>query len=202
MPGENAGCGRAGRTVLFVSHNMGTVASLCGNGVLLSQGRVAAMGSAKEVLQRYQSGETKKASSTSIPKDGEVAFNFLRESLKNNFLVDFSISLTLKEIDTVRDLSILLYTSTGVRLLIADLRESLKLPLRLSPGEYHISGSFSPVKLVEQEYEVGLYLSTDHFSGNLMSIYKFQPPPLSVLRSPYPASSRGFIDVETSGSIQ
>src|SRR5205085_5711556 len=53
-----------GRTVLFVSHNMAAVESLCTRAVLLEQGRVAAQGATREVLRRYlQTGEAL----TSVP---------------------------------------------------------------------------------------------------------------------------------------
>ena len=42
-----------GRTVLFVSHNMGSVAQLCKTGVLLSQGQVAHIGDVQDVISRY-----------------------------------------------------------------------------------------------------------------------------------------------------
>jgi lipopolysaccharide transport system ATP-binding protein len=42
-----------GRTVLFVSHNMGAVASLCESGVMLSQGRLHLQGTASTVIQAY-----------------------------------------------------------------------------------------------------------------------------------------------------
>jgi lipopolysaccharide transport system ATP-binding protein len=47
-----------GRTVLFVSHNMAAVESLCTRAILLEQGRVAAQGPTGEVIRRYlQTGE-------------------------------------------------------------------------------------------------------------------------------------------------
>ena len=42
-----------GRTVLFVSHNMTAVRSLCSKGVLLHQGTVAMQGTADEVVRQY-----------------------------------------------------------------------------------------------------------------------------------------------------
>jgi len=42
-----------GRTVLFVSHNMGAIASLCNSGILLSQGSIAIVSTIKDVLQFY-----------------------------------------------------------------------------------------------------------------------------------------------------
>ena len=46
---------RTGRTVLFVSHNMATVMSLCETAVLLEAGRIAQRGQASEVVQSYLS---------------------------------------------------------------------------------------------------------------------------------------------------
>ena len=42
-----------GRTVLFVSHNMGTINQLCNKGILLNAGRISDMGSTGEIVRRY-----------------------------------------------------------------------------------------------------------------------------------------------------
>ncbi|AMV16761.1 ABC transporter ATP-binding protein [Planctomyces sp. SH-PL14] len=44
----------SGRTVLFVSHNMAAVESLCSTGLLMEQGRLTYRGRTPEALQRYQ----------------------------------------------------------------------------------------------------------------------------------------------------
>src|SRR5262245_25756886 len=44
---------QSGRTVLFVSHNMAAVQRLCGRGVLLERGAVAAVGPIADVVRRY-----------------------------------------------------------------------------------------------------------------------------------------------------
>ncbi|MDT8441697.1 MAG: Wzt carbohydrate-binding domain-containing protein, partial [Desulfuromonadales bacterium] len=47
--------GREGRTVLFVSHNLGVLRSLCNQAVLLDKGQIIASGLADEVVARYHS---------------------------------------------------------------------------------------------------------------------------------------------------
>ena len=42
-----------GRTVLFVSHNMSAIASLCRSGLVLEQGRIAFRGTAPDAIARY-----------------------------------------------------------------------------------------------------------------------------------------------------
>jgi lipopolysaccharide transport system ATP-binding protein len=44
---------KEGRTVLFVSHNMATVKSLCQDGVFLAQGRISYKGTAEGAIKTY-----------------------------------------------------------------------------------------------------------------------------------------------------
>lgn len=44
---------RSGRTVLFVSHNMGAVRSLCSTGIVLNEGRVFQVGDVSECMETY-----------------------------------------------------------------------------------------------------------------------------------------------------
>ncbi len=46
--------GKEDRTVLFVSHNMQAVLSLCNRGILLERGQIAAAGSAQDVVTAYR----------------------------------------------------------------------------------------------------------------------------------------------------
>lgn len=44
---------KQGRTVLFVSHNMNVIRSLCSTGIMLGNGRIIATGSTNEVVEKY-----------------------------------------------------------------------------------------------------------------------------------------------------
>jgi lipopolysaccharide transport system ATP-binding protein len=57
---------REGRTVLFVSHNMGAVRSLCGSVALLEGGRLARVGDTMEVTEEYLQGSLAKGSAAAI----------------------------------------------------------------------------------------------------------------------------------------
>jgi lipopolysaccharide transport system ATP-binding protein len=63
---------REGRTVLFVSHNLAAVASLCTRALLLQSGRVIADASAAEVCRMYAAGvaatTTEQVDLTSVPR--------------------------------------------------------------------------------------------------------------------------------------
>lgn len=51
--GKMSDVARQGRTVLFVSHNMAAVASLCNKGLLLNQGQVVTIGDVNDVINSY-----------------------------------------------------------------------------------------------------------------------------------------------------
>ncbi|MGF1479796.1 MAG: ABC transporter ATP-binding protein [Cyanophyceae cyanobacterium] len=50
--------GKEGRTVLFVSHNMGTIKTLCNSAMLLEQGKVVAQGTTAQVVDSYLNSAT------------------------------------------------------------------------------------------------------------------------------------------------
>lgn len=53
MPGKDGAGSREGRTVLFVSHDMVAVRSLCKDVFLIESGKIIATGSADEVINKY-----------------------------------------------------------------------------------------------------------------------------------------------------
>lgn len=55
-----------GRTVLFVSHNMAAVRSLCNQGVVLEKGQTTFMGTATEAIEQYMKGNENLMSQVSI----------------------------------------------------------------------------------------------------------------------------------------
>ena len=51
--GKMGDVARNGRTVLFVSHNMGAVRSLCNKGMLLAEGKVSEAGDLAKSIEMY-----------------------------------------------------------------------------------------------------------------------------------------------------
>jgi hypothetical protein len=103
--------------------------------------------------------------------------------------------------EVIRDFCFLLYSASGTRLAIADMRAAVLLPVKLSAGKYQINFKFGPLRLVEGTYEVGLYIVTDSFAGNVMNYGKLEAPPTKELFTLYPVESRGFFDTRVSGSL-
>ncbi|MCA9131937.1 MAG: ABC transporter ATP-binding protein, partial [Planctomycetales bacterium] len=60
---------RAGRTVLFVSHNMAAVRSLCTRAVLLEKGRVTMNDTTEQVVQHYLQAGRARVCARSVPEN-------------------------------------------------------------------------------------------------------------------------------------
>jgi lipopolysaccharide transport system ATP-binding protein len=56
--GKMKDVGRSGRTVMFVSHNMGAVTQLCGRAILLDRGRIEKDGEVEAVIRHYVTRNT------------------------------------------------------------------------------------------------------------------------------------------------
>ena len=77
-----------GRTVLFVSHNMGSMQQLCRKGVLLENGSVAFSGIMGEVINAYQRGIVTQREFTSMDVDPNLIIIYIHtiNKIKNKFL--------------------------------------------------------------------------------------------------------------------
>lgn len=65
--GKMQNVARGGRTVFFVSHNMGAVRNLCSRGLLIKEGRAHSSGTIEEVIQEYLRTTYDGELSTSLP---------------------------------------------------------------------------------------------------------------------------------------
>ena len=100
-----------GRTVLFVSHNMAAVRSLCSRGVLLKNGAVTLRGSAEEVVNEYLIGDRMNGATTLRFKAPSSARIWMTDA---SLLVDDEPSVVAPMGSTLR-LSIGFDTATPLR---------------------------------------------------------------------------------------
>ncbi len=124
-----------GRTVLFVSHNMGALSQLCDEGVLLENGRVTMIGSAPDVVKTYmKSGAGEEAAVAKFENDPTKAGQFHSVEIfhadggaATDFTCDESINLRFKY--EVRRpvsesyLTFYLQNQEGTRVLHSDIRD-------------------------------------------------------------------------------
>jgi len=162
--------GRSGRTVLFVSHNMGPIAALCSRCILLAAGELQSIGPTLDVIAEYNRVaelHTTVEIEPSMRNRGDGRVRFLSVSISNkrneplnSFLIGDEIKLEfLVESNLSEEISfwVIIFDATGRPLLSSHQRdieivrigrgrfrlEFLTSGMGLMPGSYTISaGAF------------------------------------------------------------
>lgn len=150
-----------GRTVLFVSHNMGSVQRLCHSGILLKDGEIQYSGKISSVIKNYLSGDTISTEYINpIPysRDKLVLCNaMVCPAFGNMFFADIPIDIyfSIKINENIKDLvvGINLYSSFLHPLARADYNDSDGRHT-LQPGEYNFHFRIPANTLSNGEYKI------------------------------------------------
>ena len=190
-----------GRTVLFVSHNLAAVETLCTRALLLDAGQVAGIGAVGEQLARYTRSTSTAVSTlrqTALsPTLTLSALSFSPNPVRCGEPVSFKLTLSSTEATKATELAILLYSELGTRVAIVDLRSS-KLDNRIGPdAPLVIEGRIHRLPLVEGNFAVGLYLAcgdvrADFFDLTTLSVER-EPTETDI--PPYQPHERGVLEL-------
>jgi lipopolysaccharide transport system ATP-binding protein len=164
----------AGRTVLFVSHNLDAVRRLCTRCLLLQHGRTEALGETSAVIAQYLARDAREGG----PEDwidlagvhragsGEARFAAVRYSSRNpeyaghpypGGALAFELAIDAQVEATVDSMAVNLSSPSGTRLVNADII-SLGEVLRLRPGRNRVRLELEALHLAPGVYACGLWL--------------------------------------------
>ncbi len=158
---------KGGRTVLFVSHNMGAIKQLCSNAVLLANGKVLLSGDVSEVTESYISnivniradGAEKKFAEDSKKEFQILSVRLLDKAgnISQKFECDVPILLELKCVSRVAVPALYGYLSidnrSGTNIWISDTYDISPNCLdSLKPGVYTINIRIPPRTIGHGEY--------------------------------------------------
>ena len=151
-----------GRTVLFVSHNMTAVQSLCERVIHLADGQIDGDGEPSEQIQKYLSSATLKRTERKQLMVTD-ALTIINISLSPNPVEsgkDLGFELTLKANSALRltAAALVVYALEGPRVGVVDLRPS-GFPFAMKAGDcLRVGGRLNSVPLVERQYRVDLWI--------------------------------------------
>ena len=164
---------RDGRTIIFVSHNMAAVKSLCQRAVLLDAGRVVRDGSVDEVVDQYLSTSKVSAGDGLVPRDvprsgtGEARLRriVIRDqslgSASQVYLGDpFSIELEFDVTAPLRDavVGVGLSSPDGVRFATTYNIDGDGKPWSFTPGRHRVTVALDIV-LLPRRYTVDVVIT-------------------------------------------
>ncbi len=114
--------GKAGRTVLFVSHHLATVERLCTQSLLLNQGTLMFYGSTHEGLKQYVDSfgqfQSENVNSSVFSKTHRMGLSGAKTRLIENgseLDLEISVDITSEQVQQGVGVSVILSTETGVR---------------------------------------------------------------------------------------
>lgn len=168
--GRMSDLSKGGRTVLFVSHNMAAIRSLCSRAALISQGKLIDQGSVPEVIESYRnvgsisrvsSTWRRPASRTALPPVFFSAIECHVEGRQPRLMLDIHANVICDGPVSVR------------ALLAVDLRDAFGAPIlqampfvqpdiELKNGNYIVDVQIDLPGLIPAQYTADLWLGTHH----------------------------------------
>jgi len=191
-----------GRTVVFVSHNISALQTLCTKAIQLNKGKVVGYGAVNEQIKTYLNAMQR---DDEIRPSGPVRigphlllhkFTFTPNPVASGDEQAFQIELAGDQPDRIDSLAILFYSSLGERIAILDLRHS-GFPLYIEGEPLVIRGKISSLPFVEGEYNVGLYMESRDVRENFLDLTKITITDNASDNGmvSYPASVRGVVEL-------
>ena len=167
--GEVAG---HGRTVLFVSHNMASVQTLCSRALLLVGGRLEFTASTAEVIARYLAQRsTQNVREVSVHPDLRLTRATVSpDPADGDGLIELCFEFYANAPERILECAVVISTPDGRRVAIVDGRECGVAPFELGQGVSKLVVSIPRLPLVAGEYAVSLYLRTPHHTVELGAV--------------------------------
>jgi lipopolysaccharide transport system ATP-binding protein len=170
---------KEGRTVLFVSHSMSTIKSLCSRGLLLDNGRVVCEGNVDEVVSAYLRAGTDEIARTGlIPGDAPRMYSTDEARLRSVQLTDrsgnavsqlflgqpFRVVVTFDVLKEIREgvLEVGIVALDGTHVTHTSNIDGGEPPIRLPKGRHTVTLDFD-VALLPRQYT--FLLGIHHFNG-------------------------------------
>ena len=177
-----------GRTVVFVSHDLGAITRLCSRALWLDAGHVRHQGEPADVVSTYIGSLLTSSGRIELPVAGPVGVSSVALLDAGGQVVsqpqrgdDLIIEVRLKLLERVPglDLGVILMTSDGARLLDEAWSDRPDMAaLAPSPGEWTVRLEIPPI-LRAADYAITVWLGTENHTFLFREMLAFQLAPRS-----------------------
>ncbi|HEY8164293.1 MAG TPA: ABC transporter ATP-binding protein [Gemmatimonadaceae bacterium] len=172
-----------GRTILFVSHNLGAIQNLCDRGVVLDHGQAAFQGTADEAVGYYHRAilDSDGRGGSMEPhvlfdesaRDGQEEITVTRIEIRDldgaplplvSTWDDVAIRITVRSRTRIERGSVVLQlmTAEGTKVLTLSTQPDGRLPLPIQPGEQSVECVIKRLPLAAGDYIVGAGVAIPH----------------------------------------
>jgi lipopolysaccharide transport system ATP-binding protein len=165
---------RVGRTVLFVSHNMSAITTLCGRGIVLEHGLLKFDGKASAAVGHYLEANMETADACEnrqLSKTLNLAkFSVSPRIINSGERISFTVILESTADEQIFDLALLIHAPDGSRAALLDLR-SAQGPFKMTKGsQLRISAEVTAMPFVENDFANGLYINSGSVCRSFMNL--------------------------------
>jgi lipopolysaccharide transport system ATP-binding protein len=195
---------RSGRTVIFVSHNMGALENLCSSAIYLNKGRIVGAGPVHDQIQAYLNNHESFVEETEFPKEisGQISissFQVTPNKVKSGEAVSFRVELASKVENVLDDIVLLFFNEQGLRVAIVDFRSPGR-NYSVGPKRSLTFGADIKIPFVEGSYYLGLYLVCGDCGGDFKDIARLNVVGLAphLQQSRHEVQWRGVVELEHS----
>lgn len=196
-----------GRVVLFVSHNMSALKSICSKGFLIGDGRMQFQGDVNETIEQYfsQSFHSEYPGVLKAYKLNDHCFleEFSLSSGEINVFNDLSFKIVFNNSETNRisEVALLFYNNLNERVAIIDLRHLELHKISSEKKRIVIEGKMTSLPLIEGNYHLGIYIASNNCTGNFLDLLKLTVTGKKSIIAPYPINARGVVEIENEFKI-
>jgi len=197
-----------GRTILFVSHNLASVAQLCNRVVVLQGGRLLCDADTTTGIAKYMEGVNAHSLSTQAREHGE-ALSLENPGASATSVECFqSITLSLRLRAKVRtsliEFCILVHNCQGQRVALVDLRSEQGTRILQQGESLDVEVQLQQLSLVPGTYSAGVFIRSDHHMQDHLGMYSFEIMPTSSSGGlvGYGAEYMGYVAIKSKAQIK
>ncbi len=201
---------KSGRTVIFVSHNLGALQALCDTAIRLEDGRLVSHSHDVEGEIASYLAATVHSSANELPCQLSPEFKLLKfkaepSQLREGGTSVIEVLLEAECATRITDCALIITDVKGARVTVVDPRMKGAFPLKMEKGLLNLSFQIHSLPLVAGTYKIGLYVVSDmtnHYAPNLEQIILLDEAVSNF--TPYPAEHRGqlILDFSVCSSIE
>ncbi len=201
---------REGRTVLFVSHNMESIRSLCNQGMVLNNGQVLFNGSADEAIRAYAgiaADDLQLIRLENHQLSAEVClvnFEIDQASLYSHQDLDFKLSLESTLKNNIQSLALFIYDAFEQKAAFIDLRCNDLFNRTALTNTVALNGCLKNIPLIPGKYKIGLHVQSNLLYKDFFNLLQFEVLQKEMTDGllPYPLQVRGNTEMEYSFTIR
>jgi ABC-type polysaccharide/polyol phosphate transport system ATPase subunit len=172
--GKMSEFGREGRTVVFVSHDLGAISRLCRRAYWIDHGVIQAEGSSAEIVERYFRSAVRQVPQAEFPLDSARPVQLLSAAVmdENGELLEaprrdkpfvLTARFVVREKIPELDVAVYIRNRQGVQVLSENWSDIGMRPRSAVPHGYEVAVTIPPI-LAPGDYVMGVWIGTEHQS--------------------------------------